>query len=143
MRIVEQVESGIILITGHGDLETTDIKIIYTQTQNQRMQLGVNNFLSLDLARHGTSPTILYGLRKRTQGSSGGLKVNASVRDTDTLFAAFQTLGGLLVALAEVRLHHDTHNGVFTLAELFLDGLEHLGLVAVVLLGVAFSSNVS
>ena len=44
MRMVEQVESGIILITGHGDFETTDIKIIYTQTQNQRMQLGVNNF---------------------------------------------------------------------------------------------------
>lgn len=136
-------KSSIILITGHGDFETTDIKNYIYPNPKSKNATRSEQLLSLDLARHGTSPTILDGLRKRTQGSSGGLKVNASVRDTNTLFAAFQTLGRLLVALAEVRLHHDTHNGIFTLTELFLDGLEHLGLVAVVLLGVAFSSNVS
>ena len=119
------------------------LKIIYTQTQNQRRQRQLNNFLRMDLAGHGTSPTILDGLRQRTQGRSGGLKVNTSVRDTDTLFAAFQTLGGLLVALAEVGFHHDAHDGVFTLAELLLDDLEHFGLVVVVLLGVTFTSNVN
>src|SRR5690606_32140955 len=46
--------------------------------------------------------------------------------------------GDLLVALVDVGLDHDADDGVFALAQLVGDDLGDLGLVVVVLLGVAY-----
>ena len=72
----------------------------------------------------------------------GSVPVDASVGNADTSLQARGTLGGnLLVALVEVRLDHDTDNGVLTCAELVGDDLGDLGLVSVILEGVAWELN--
>lgn len=68
----------------------------------------------------------------------GRLPVDAGVGDADALLEAPGPLGGdLLVALVDVGLDHDADDGILALAELVGDGGGHLGLVAVVLVGVA------
>lgn len=69
---------------------------------------------------------------------NGGVPVDAGVSDADTLLEGGGALGrDLLVALANVGLDHNTDDGLLALAELVTNGLSDLGLVAVVLVGVA------
>lgn len=76
--------------------------------------------------------------------SDGVLPANASISDTDTALEGSRTLGGnLLVTLANVGLNHDTDDGLLTLTELVTNNLGNLGLVLVVLGGVAWSKLVT
>ena len=90
------------------------------------------------LAGRETSAARLDRIGQRTERRLGSLPVNASIGDTDTLLAALQTSGGLLVTLADVGLDHHSNDAVLTLTKLVLNGLEHLGLVTVVLRGVSW-----
>lgn len=66
--------------------------------------------------------------------------VNARISDADAaLQAGGSLLGNLLVALVDVGLDHDTNNRFLALTELVTDDLGNLGLVVVVLLGVAYN----
>jgi len=68
----------------------------------------------------------------------GRLPVNASVCDGDTLLEAGWTFfGNLLSALVDVRFNHDTDDGVLAISKLLCNDAGDLGLVAVVLQGVA------
>jgi len=67
-----------------------------------------------------------------------GVPIDASVCDGDTLLEAGWTLRrDFLSALVDVGFNHDTDNGVLAVAKLICDDLGDLGLVAVVLQGVA------
>lgn len=69
----------------------------------------------------------------------GRVPVDARVRDADALLEAGGPLGGhLLVALVDVGLDHDADDGLLAVAQLVGDDLGHFGLVAVVLVGVAW-----
>lgn len=69
----------------------------------------------------------------------GGLPVDAGIGDGDALLEAAGALGRhLLVALVNVGLDHDADNARLALANLLGDRLGHQGLVAVVLVGVAW-----
>lgn len=72
-----------------------------------------------------------------------GFPVDAGICDGDTLLERSQTTrrGNLLVALVNVGLDHDTNNASLSLADLVADNLCDLGLVLVVLLGVAYIGN--
>lgn len=78
------------------------------------------------------------GLGQVLEDVNGGFPVDASVGDADTGLQGGGALSGdLLVTPANVGLDHDTNNGLLALAELFANRLGNLGLVKVVLLGVA------
>lgn len=100
---------------------------------------GINIIKKHLLLAHGsTSTTFTDRCCQRTHRVFSGLPVNAGVRDADALFATFKAFGNLLVALTDVGLNHDTHDAVLTLAQLLTDTVQHLDLVAVVLLRIAF-----
>lgn len=66
------------------------------------------------------------------------IPVDASICDADALLQRRWTFRWyLLVALVNVRLDHDADDGILAFAELVADDLRDLGLVLVVLLGVA------
>lgn len=66
------------------------------------------------------------------------LPVDACICDTDATLKTGRTLGrNLLVARTDVGLDHDTNNGALTFPNLVGNDLGNLGLVVVVLLGVA------
>lgn len=78
--------------------------------------------------------------------SDGVLPVDTRVGDAHALLEAGGSLRwDLLVALVDVRLDHDTNDGLLALAKLVADVLGDLGLVAVVLArvtcGYTFSSG--
>lgn len=78
------------------------------------------------------------GLGKVAEHSLGGLEVDAAVSDGDTRLQVGSALTvALLVALVDVTLDHDTNELLVALRDLLSNGGKHLGLVAVVLLGVA------
>lgn len=73
---------------------------------------------------------------------NGGVPVDAGVGDGDALLERGGALGGdLLVALVDVGLDHDADDGLFAFPELLADDGGDLGLVAVVLVGVACRSQ--
>jgi hypothetical protein len=75
--------------------------------------------------------------------SDGILPANASISDADTTLEGSRTLGrNLLVTLANVGLNHDTDDCLLTLTELVTNNLGNLGLVLVVLGGVAWDELV-
>lgn len=80
-----------------------------------------------------------HSLGKVLQNSNGVLPVDAGISDADAGLEGGGAFGGnFLVALVDVGLDHDTNNGVLALAQLFTNDLGNLGLVPVVLLGVAW-----
>jgi len=80
---------------------------------------------------------------KILEHSDGAIPVNASVGDRHALLERTGALGGnLLVALVDVGLDHDGDNAGFALADLVGDDLGDLGLVSVVLVGVAWDLSV-
>ena len=96
----------------------------------------------INLLRLGRAPGA-HRLGEVLERRDGGLPVDAGVRDADALLEAGGALGGdLLVALVDVGLDHDADDGGLSLAELVGDGGGHLGLVAVVLVGVAWKELV-
>ena len=73
-----------------------------------------------------------------------GFPVNARIGDGDALLKAAGTLRwDLLVALVDVGLDHDTDNASLAVANLVRDFLCDLGLIAVVLVGVACRVSVT
>lgn len=75
---------------------------------------------------------------KVLKNGDGVVPVNASISDADTLLQGGWAFGRyLLVALIDVGLNHDANDGSLALAELISNDLSNLGLVAVVLIGVA------
>lgn len=72
------------------------------------------------------------------QSLNGHLPADTGIGDTDTLLETGGTLRGhLLVTLVDIRLEHDTDNGVLAFAELLGQFLSDQRLVAVVLVGIA------
>ena len=69
----------------------------------------------------------------------GGLPADAAVGNRDAVLELVDlaVLGLALLALVEMRLDHDTGDGVLAVLELLGDGVDHLGLVAEVLVRVA------
>jgi len=66
------------------------------------------------------------------------LPVNAGICDANTRLESSGALSrNFLVAFVDVGLDHDTNDGLFTLPQLVSDDLGNLGLVVVILLGVA------
>lgn len=77
------------------------------------------------------------GLSEVAEHSLGSLEVDAGVSDRDTTLQVGGTgTVALLVALVDVTLDHDTNKLLVALSDLLSNRGEHLGLVAVVLLGV-------
>jgi len=86
----------------------------------------------------GDLATITNCSSQALQDVDGGIPVDTRVGDADTGLQASRALGGhLLVAFANVGLNHDADNGGFTSPELVGDASCNLGLVAMVLVGVA------
>ncbi|KAI9151568.1 hypothetical protein HJFPF1_08775 [Paramyrothecium foliicola] len=86
--------------------------------------------IDLTTGAHGGGEVLEHG--------DGVLPVDAGVGDADAALERRGALGGdLLVALVDVGLDHDTNDDLLTLAQLVGDDLGNLGLVVVVLLGVA------
>lgn len=72
------------------------------------------------------------------QDVHGGVPVDARVGDADALLQGLWAFGGdFLAAFVQVGFDHDADNTGFAGPDLVGDGLGYLGLVAVVLLGVA------
>lgn len=68
----------------------------------------------------------------------GVVPVDAGIGDADTVLKTITAaLGDLLVALVDVALNHDTHDGSLALGDLLSDHGGNLWLVLVVLVGVA------
>lgn len=89
-------------------------------------------------------PSGAHGRCEVFENGDGVLPVDAGISDTDTLLqrrGAF--LRDLLVAFVDVGLNHDANDGALSLAELLSDYGSDLGLVLVVLLGVACADRVS
>ena len=77
-------------------------------------------------------------LSKLLEGRDRRLPVDTGVSNRDTLLEGRRALGGnLLVTLVNVRLDHNTNDGLLALADLVSHNLGNLGLVAVVLVGIA------
>lgn len=88
--------------------------------------------------------TLANRLSELLEGRDSGLPVNAGIGDADALLERRGTLSGnLLIALVDVGLDHDTNDGLLALADLVGNDLGNLGLVAVVLVGVAWSLSVT
>lgn len=84
-------------------------------------------------------PPRCNGVGEVIEHSDGALPVNAGICDGDALLERAGTFGwDLLVALVDVGLDHDGDDAGLALAELIGDDLCDLGLVAVVLVGVAY-----
>lgn len=78
------------------------------------------------------------GLGQLLEDFDGGFPVDAGVGDADAFFELGWSLGGhLLVAFVDVGLDHDAYDGRLACSDLVADGLGNLGLVAVVLVGIA------
>ena len=77
--------------------------------------------------------------RKVLKSVDGALPINASIGDGDTLLQAARALRrDLLVAFVDVGLNHDTDDAGLAVADLVSNVLGYEGLVAVVLVGVAW-----
>lgn len=80
----------------------------------------------------------LNGVGEGLQRSDSIVPVDAGVGDADTVLKTITaTRGNLLVALVDVALNHETHDGRLALGNLLRDHGGNLGLVLVVLVGVA------
>lgn len=103
--------------------------------------LKVSNLVRVLVAVGRTSVALAAGADgggEALEDVDGGVPVNAGVGDGDALLEGGGALGGhLLVALVDVGLDHDANDGLFALAELVANDGGDLGLVAVVLVGVA------
>jgi hypothetical protein len=81
--------------------------------------------------------------REVLESVNGALPVDASVGDGDTLFQTTRALGwDLLIALVDVGFDHDTNDASLAVADLVGNVLGYEGLVAVVLVGVAYRTLV-
>jgi hypothetical protein len=81
------------------------------------------------------------GIRQLFQHFHRCIPVDARIGDTDAFFQpdwAFR--GYLLAALVDVGLDHNPYDAILTFAELVANVLSHLGLVLVVLEGIALKS---
>ena len=107
----------------------------YIQSSNQPSNLShLVDTVGLALVR----PALRDSSGEILEHTNSGVPINASIGDRDTLLEAAGTLrGDLLVALVDVGLDHDTNNAGLAIADLVCDVLGDLGLVAVVLIGVA------
>lgn len=80
-----------------------------------------------------------HSIRKLFQRRHCILPVDTGISDADALLECVEALSCvLLVALVQVRLNHDTDNAILTFTELVANRLSDLGLVLVILLGVAY-----
>ena len=94
--------------------------------------LAISNALLPDLSSRPDS------VCKLLQDLNGCVPVDASICDAHAPLQAGRTLcWHFLRALVEVRFDHHADDGLLTFAKLVADGLGHLWLVLVVLLGVA------
>lgn len=92
---------------------------------------------NLGLASLATSADSLGQVLKDTDG---GVPVDAGISDADTALQGGGAFSGdLLVAGTDVGLDHNTDDSFLALAELVSNHFGDLGLVVVVLLGVAWS----
>ena len=89
------------------------------------------------------STALLGGLIECVEGVNGGVPVDASIGDGDTVLEAGWALGGnVLATRVDVGLDHDTGNRGLASSKLSADIGADLGLVVVVLLGVAVCRRV-
>lgn len=87
-------------------------------------------------------PPLAHGGGEVLEHGDGGVPVDAGVGDADALLESGGALGGdLLVTSVDVGLEHDTDDGGLAGAQLLGDGGGDLGLVVVVLEGVAWSEE--
>lgn len=82
--------------------------------------------------------SLLDGIGQLGQNEFGILPTDTCIGDGDCVFETrLSFLGHLLVALVDVRFDHDTHDGFFTSGNLGREFVGDLGLVLVILLGIA------
>ncbi len=78
------------------------------------------------------------GLGELFENLHGGVPTDTGIRDADTLLEAGCSLrGNLLVALIQIGFDHHPHNACLPFSNLIPDDLGHLGLIAVILIGIA------